>query len=298
MRVSRWWSRVAIVAGLVGAGCAENTVSAPNTSAETVTTNTGADDVAATEVREHHRHHHHGGLVHFIALSLDTLGAADEAKRPQIEKLQSDLKAHLAPARDAERALLETIADGIAAGAMDAAKLDAAVAQVAIASAAVHEASVETLNQLHALLTPEERAALVDKVQAHWQVWRSVNHQAGVSGHERGSRLAELTDELTLSSAQVDKISAALKDTFANRPHFDPAQAEEHMKAFTTAFAATTFDARTITINASSEIAKHGTGHMVAFYQTITPLLTAEQRTRLAAQLRQHSTHPAPMMGE
>src|SRR5258708_12445966 len=85
-----------------------------------------ADDQAALELKEHDRHHHHGGVTKFIAMSLDTLGT-DDTKRPQIEKLQSDLHAQMASAREAEKNLLLTLADGTAPPTADPPKLDPAI---------------------------------------------------------------------------------------------------------------------------------------------------------------------------
>src|SRR5579863_5914519 len=94
---------------LLGAGLAA-CATAPVTEANK--TGPADDDPVATELSEHHQHHHHGGVTLFIAMSLDTLGA-DEAKRPKIEKLQSDLRASMAPAREAEKGLFNTLADGV-----------------------------------------------------------------------------------------------------------------------------------------------------------------------------------------
>jgi hypothetical protein len=65
---------------------------------------------AAAGLREHHRHHNSGGLTKFVAMSLDTLGTTDEAKHAQVDKLQAELEANMAPARAAEKELLETLA--------------------------------------------------------------------------------------------------------------------------------------------------------------------------------------------
>ena len=250
-----------------------------------------ADDPAATELREHHRHHHRGGVVQFIAMSLDTLGV-DDAKRPQLEKLQGDLHACMAAPGKLEKGLLLVFADGVAAGAIDATKVDAAIAQMSTAAEGAHACSADALNKLHALLSPTERAALVDKVQAHWEVWRQVNHEAEAGGREHGGRLAELAQELSLTPDQVDKISAALKPAHAGLAgKFDPKKVEAHMDAFATAFVGEKFDAKSVTANANGHLATHGGKRMAVFYQTVTPLLTAEQRTQLAEHLREHASH-------
>jgi Spy/CpxP family protein refolding chaperone len=284
---------LALVAGFGLSAAATHAAQAPSpTAAGGAST---ADDQAASELKEHHRHHHHGGVTRFIAMSLDTLGT-DDAKRPQVEKLQSDLHAQMAPAREAEKSLQLALADGMTAGTVDAVKVDAAIAKLATAADATHAASLDTLNKLHAILSPPERAALVDKVEAHWEVWRQVNHEAEPGGREHGGRLAKLTEEVALTPDQVTKISAALHTAPAGPPaKFDPQKGEAHVHAFSAAFAGDSFDAKSVTSNANGHLASRGATRMALFYQTVAPLLTPEQRTKLAAELREHASYqPAP----
>ena len=146
---------------------------------------TAADDDATAGLMEHHRYHHHGGVTLFIAMSLDTLGVSPE-QRAAVEKIRTDLHARMEPARAAEQNLMTTLADGLAAANLDTAKVDAAVAQVTAAAAAVHDASADALNELHAVLTPPQRAALVDKVEAHWAVWQKANAEETGAGEAGG----------------------------------------------------------------------------------------------------------------
>ena len=260
--------------------------------ADQVGDQTPADHEATAALRAHHRHHHHGGLAMFVALSLDMLGA-DDAKRAQIEKLQADLRERMKPAREVERNLTKVLADGIAAGALDQAKLDAAAAQVASAAERVHAATGEALNQLHALLSPAERAQLVDKVKAHAEVWRNVNHEAAPGGREPGGRLAELTKDLGLTPDQVEKIGAALKGSAQGvRGHFRE-QAMKRLDAFEAAFVADKFDAAALKAGAADDghLAAHGSKRMQHFYETALPLLTPEQRAKLADHLRERHGH-------
>ncbi|HXB54784.1 MAG TPA: hypothetical protein VN461_08385 [Vicinamibacteria bacterium] len=285
---------LALVAGFGLSAAGTEAVQAPSPAGGASTSSaTPADDQAASELKEHHRHHHHGGVTKFIAMSLDTLGT-DDAKRPQIEKLQSDLHAEMTPAREAEQSLQLALADGIAAGTVDTVKVDAAIAKLITAADSEQAASLDTLNKLHAILSPSERAALVDKVQAHWEVWRQVNHEEKPGGREPGGRLAELTQEVSLTPDQVNKISAALHTALAGlSAKFDPQKGETHVHAFSTAFAGDSFDAKTVTSNANAHLASRGATRMVLFYETVTPLLTPGQRTKLAAELREHASHQA-----
>jgi Spy/CpxP family protein refolding chaperone len=251
-------------------------------------------DTAIAELNEHHRHHQHGGITQFIELSLDTLGE-DEARRPQVEKLQSDLHECMEPVEENEKALLLVIATGVAAGSVDAAKVKAGIEQLNSSAGSIHPCVAGLLNQLHAVLLPQERAELGDKVRAHWAVWRQVNHDAEPGGREPGGRLADLARELKLSPDQLEKMSAALHAAFAGvaAGAFDPERVQRQVQAFATAFVGDAFDANSVTTNSTAYLTGHGTTRMALFYQTITAQLTSEQRTTLAAHLREHADHHA-----
>jgi Spy/CpxP family protein refolding chaperone len=260
---------------------------APTVAAQPIT----ADDSVNESLRDYHRHHH-GGLTSFISMAVDTLGL-DEAKRASVEKIQSDLRAKTAPAREAENEVLAAIADGVAAGKLDTAKINAAVEKHAAASTGLHEATADALTQLHDALTPAERAALVDKVKAHWDVWHKVNveEKAG-NKDEKAGHLAKLTKLLSLTPDQVDKISAALAPETPVTPKTDPKAEDAHLQSFATAFLADKFDAKSLASSATASaghVARHGGGRLVRFYAAVTPVLTPEQRTTLAAEIREHA---------
>ncbi len=248
-----------------------------------------ANESTSEELRDYHRHHHHGGVTMFISLAIDTLGL-DAAKKAQIEKIQTDLHTKMAPAREAEHDLLATIADGVAAGKVDTGKVDAAIAKLGTASAGIHATTADALVQLHDALSPIERATLVDKVKAHWEVWHNVNADEKPNSTEKGTRLAKLTEALSLTPDQVDKITTALNKDEPVTPQSDPKAAEAHVNAFATAFVADKFDPKAVApaaTAAAGHIARHGGARMAHFYEAITPVLTPEQRTKLAAHLRE-----------
>jgi Spy/CpxP family protein refolding chaperone len=251
--------------------------------------NAAADEAMSDELREYHRHHHHGGVTMFISMAIDTLGL-ESAKKAQVEKIQSDLNAKMAPARDAEHDLMSTLADGVAAGKIDTAKVDAAVGKVATASAAIHTATTDALTQLHDALAPVERAALVEKVKAHWEVWQKVNAEEKAGSKEKGTRLAKLTDLLGLTPTQVDQITKALSADVPATPQTDPKPVDAYVQAFATAFVADKFDPKSLAAPATAaagHIPRHGGARMARFFEAVTPVLTADQRTKLAAHLRE-----------
>jgi hypothetical protein len=93
------------------------------------------------------------------------------------------------------------------------------------AAAAVDGAVADSINQLHATPTPPQRAALIGKVEAHFDVWRQANSADGpVEKDAHGGQLASLKKELGLSSDQIEKIRAGLTSSMGSAPvHFDEA---------------------------------------------------------------------------
>jgi len=251
-----------------------------------------ADDQAEAGLRDHHRHQHRGGVMQFVAMSLDTLGPNDAA-RPQVEKLQRDLYVCMAPTGEIQRALHLTVADGVAAGAVDLAKVDGLIGQLDGAAAGVRACSVEALNQLHSALSEAERDELVEKVEAHWEIWRQVN-QEDTGDRAPGGRLAALARELSLTPDQVQQAAAALHTALPARSGaFDRAQVDADVQAFAVAFRSASFDARTTSMGERSRLSSQGATRMAIFYETVAPLLTAAQRTELAGHLRNRAAqHP------
>ncbi len=139
------------------------------------------DDEPTADLREHHRHHHHGGFAMFIAMSLDALGTTPD-QTAAIAKIQADMRAKMQPARDAEKGVLTVLADGVAAGKVDKKKVDAAIGKVTAAAAGLHAAVADSLNELHGVLTPSQRTALIEKVEAHFDVWAGANSEDESAG--------------------------------------------------------------------------------------------------------------------
>jgi len=253
-----------------------------------------AAEQAETGLLERHRHRHDGGAMQFVVMGLDTLGPGD-ASRPRVEQLQRDLQQCLAPSAEIQQRLDLTIADGVAAGAVDLARVDAVIVQLDASTLDAQACGVGALDQLHAILDPSERVELVEKVQAHWDVWHQVNDEQQVAGRPANGRLERLTRQLNLTPEQVEKATASLHVAMSGRPgKFDRARVEANLEAFGTAFVAASFDAKTATQRENGHLASFGATRRAIFYETVTPLLTPSQRTELAGHLRQRAAvHPA-----
>ncbi len=280
-------------ASVAAAPAAPAASAVPDTGAAGPVATDAEEDESMADVKEHHRHHHHGGFAMFVAMSLDSLGTTPE-QAAQIAKIQTELREKMKPAREAEKTVLVTIADGVAAGKVAPAKVDAAIAKLSTAAAAVHDSVADTMNQLHALLTPAQRAALVDKVEAHFEVWHEANAaEEPKERDEHGGHLGHLAKELSLTPDQVEKIRTQFTTTIGTAPKYDRAEADAHLKAWGDAFASDNFDSKAITTGgaANAHIATWGATRMAHFYEAVAPVLTKDQRAKLAESLRKHANY-------
>jgi Spy/CpxP family protein refolding chaperone len=282
-------------AGTTG-GCGGSSANTPPPATASTESVSDAEDANA-DLMEHHRYHHHGGVTLLIAMSLDTLGVSPE-QRAAVERIRADLHARMEPARAAEQALVATLAEGLAAAKFDTAKVDAAVGQLTVAGAAVHEASADALNELHAVLTPPERAALVDKVEAHWAVWHKANADETGAATE-GGHLATLATDLDLTPDQVDRIRAGLSEGMKTVPRLDPQEIATELRAFGDGFQSEKFDARALTTAgvANAALIGWGAAHMAHFVEVVSPVLTPDQRAKLAQRLHEHASHDPSAQG-
>jgi Spy/CpxP family protein refolding chaperone len=239
-----------------------------------------------------HREQHHGGVQALIVMTLRDLDLTAD-QQTAVEKIRTDLLASMEPARAAEKDFANTLADGVAAGKVDRAKVDAAIAKLVTQVQGGREASLTALNQLHAALTSAQRAKLVDELHGHWEKWKEAqgHDEADDKQHHAGHLLA-LVRDLGLSQDQADKIKAGFHDKMKAAPQ-DHAHKEvqDHLTAFGTAFKADTFDAKKVAGGkaADGHIAKWGATRRARFLEVAAPVLTPDQRTKLAQQIRDHA---------
>jgi len=266
---------------------------APTEDAEATTA--AEDEQLAEELQSHHRHHH-AGFAGFVLSSVETLGIAPD-QQTAVDGIRKDYRAAMKPLREANRAVLQLLADGIASGNVDKTKVDAAVARTGTASSATQGATQNLLGQLHGVLRPEQRAALVDKVDAHWAAWGEANAIEQTADASRPDRhLTHIAKELALTSDQIDKFRANLDATKDAKKPFDAAAVETYLKAFDTAFIADAFDAKKLPPSGpeSSRIVSWGAQRMAWFYEALASVLTADQRATLAEKLHQRTGGPEP----
>ena len=235
---------------------------------------------------------HHGGVLGLIAASIKDLDlSADE--RANVEKIRADLLAKMEPARAAGKDLANTLADGVAAGAVDRAKADAAINKLVAQVQGLHDASITALNQLHAALNAQQRAKLVEGIQSHWEKWKEAHgrDEQDDKQHHSGYLLA-LVQEIGLTKEQAEKIKANFRDKMKASPQEHAhKEVQDHLQAFATAFKADTFDAKKLSgaKSANGHMARWGAARRARFLEAAAPVLTPEQRTKLAQMIRERA---------
>ena len=249
------------------------------------------DDAEGQDLLEHHRYHH-GGTAMFLTMTLDSLGVSED-QRVTVQQIQQDLSVKLEPMHSAQRTLLLLLADSVSAGSVDKAKVDAAIAEVSGANAmAAQDATAVALNRLHAVLTEPQRAALVQKMEAHWQVWQDANAEGQAGAPLPHDRVSTLETSLHLSSDQVNRIRTSFTASSPDATmSVDRATMDTRLKAFANAFASDSFDAKTLSTGdgSKSPLMAFGATRMARLAEAAAPVLTAEQRTKYAERLRAHA---------
>jgi Spy/CpxP family protein refolding chaperone len=219
-------------------------------------------------------------------------------QRTTVDKIRSDLLAKMEPARSAGKELANTLADGVAAGTVNRSKADAAINKLVAQMQTVHDSSIAALDQLHAALTPPQRAALVDGVQAHWEKWKAAQgrDEQDDKQHHAGHLLG-LVRDLGLSKEQAEKIKTKFHDQMKATPQdHQHKEVQDHIQAFGSAFKADTFSAKSLSKAKAANVhmARWGATRMERFLEAAVPVLTPDQRTKLAAEIREDANRAEP----
>jgi Spy/CpxP family protein refolding chaperone len=243
------------------------------------------------------RGRHHGGVLMLIVASIKDLDLRPD-QRTTVDKIRSDLLAKMEPARAAGKDLANTLADGVAAGAVDRAKADSAINKLVVQVQGLHEASLNALNELHAALSAPQRAALVDDLQSHWERWKEAHGRDEQDEHQhRSGYLLALVGQLRLTKEQAEKIKAAFHERMKAGPqdHLHK-EVQDHLQGFASAFKGDAFNAKSLTgaRAADGHMARWGATRRARFLETAAPALAPEQRTRLSQMIRDDASRAEP----
>jgi hypothetical protein len=207
-----------------------------------------------------------GGVGVPFLRAVDTLTNLRPDQKQTIDGLRASLQQQAAPVT-AARAKLG-----------DESRIQPLVQQIAAARAASRPAIQQAMNTLHDTLDASQRQALVDAMHAH-------------RGEHRGmmrEHMAKIADELGLTEAQRESIKAAMHaERGEHRGHArgEHAEGKQHMQALATAFVSDDFDAAALNVGAHDGMEKHFEKRMTRLLEAAVPVLTADQREKLAAKI-------------
>lgn len=295
IRFSRTLSAVGAILLLAGCGSGPtDTVPDQNVDQkESEITSVPDKPIREPKAHDERQRHGHGGPAHLLKAALDELTLGTDQKQ-KVEGLLETVK-QAGPGPSAEsRALETTIAKSVRAGSFD----DTAIAKHYAALEAEAQKNGEkianALNQLHQLLTAEQRSELVEKLQAKMKDGpRGKFDGPGKQRHGRGfgkgfGHEKHVLADLDLTDEQRRKLDAA-RD--ANKPEFpDKGEFKTRAQTMLTAFAGADFDAKRLMD--AGDMAKHARTFAemrVERARTLTEILTPEQRAKYAASLESRS---------
>jgi Spy/CpxP family protein refolding chaperone len=277
-------------------GCAGGEAASPTPGIEAITSGSQATE---TPNLAEYRHRNHGGASRLIAVALQELELTSD-QRVVLEKLREDLLAKREPGRAAGRELAKLLADEVATGgAVDRAKVDVAIAKVGEAGASLHQATIEDLNRLHEALTPQQRTALIAKMQSLWSMWAEAQREAAQSGESPPRDVTVLAQKLGLSQEQSERILARFTASMQGvLLDYYPRDVGARTQEFSSSFRDDAFDAGSLHTQpgpVAPPPTTFGATRMARFFEAFAPELTPDQRAKLALDVREHANrHDQP----
>lgn len=217
-------------------------------------------------------------------------------QRTQIEQWATDAEARHADARADRKALMLAIADQAQAGRIDRAALQPRMDALAAALDRAQPADRASFEQLHSLLTADQRVAFVDALEA-----RIDGHQ-GQAGEKHPLR--QWAEDLHLTDEQRTQIRTALADHFRAARAQEPAdhgdvegrplhgshpwaEGAERGAKMLAAFKQDRFVmAELAPPRDLSKVVSKMSDHFLGVAEVVLPLLTPEQRATAAQKIR------------
>ena len=269
---------------------------------------TNAAAQANTNAKAEHEDHH--GVPFFgAALALDDL---TPQQRTKLESIRTGVESQGASRKAAMKQLGDLFAKALDDGKLDEAAASAQIDALAQAVDAEKPSLAKALDDLHAILTPTQRAEVVARMHAHHGKHEGKGDAKGDGKDEQGEkdeheakgggegmhdgmhlRMKQLADDLALTPEQ----RAAYKDKLSNGPR--PLEAEHdairaQMKAVADAFVSDGFDAKALDVGKyAAPMAKAFATRIERFVAVSIEILDPGQRAKLAAKVRERTAKMA-----
>jgi Spy/CpxP family protein refolding chaperone len=220
-----------------------------------------------------------------LKLAGDALGDVPltTTQRAAIEKLATDTEARHADARAARKDLVLAVAAQVQAGQIDRAALQPKIDVLVAGLQKAQPADRAAFEQLHAILTADQRTAFVDAMQAR------IGQRVGQVRDKHP--LKQWAEDLGLTEDQRSQIKDAMKQQRnASAEGHDGApwaEAREHGAKVMSAFKQDRFVMDEVSPAADvATKAQKMSDHMLGIAQAALPVLTAPQRAIAAQKLR------------
>jgi Spy/CpxP family protein refolding chaperone len=222
-----------------------------------------------------------------LKLAGDALGDVPltASQRAAIEQLATAAEARHAGTRAARKELVTAVAAQVQAGQLDRAALQPKIDALVAVLKAAQPADRAGFEQLHALLTADQRTAFVDALEAR------VSERIGQVRHKHP--LEQWAEDLGLTSDQRSQIKDAMKQQrqATGAPGHDGApweEAKEHGAKVMAAFKQERFVMDEVSPAADvAAKAQKMSDHMLGLAQVVLPVLTPQQRAIAAQKLRE-----------
>lgn len=227
----------------------------------------------------------------FAGLAFNSAGelALSDDQAATLKKLEQGFETLDRDVRSAREQLETDLTESIRSGKFDDAKLKDDDATIDRAALAAQGQEVGALDGLYAALDPDERSDLVAALRARaaaFQSHRSSPPDSGAGGamtQRNKQTLERMTQDLTLDAKQQRKVADLLAKE-EGAPGAGSSESRDEMlgrlDSFLTAFDKPGFDAQMVDLRDSRPNAAQGGA---AFLKKVVPILTPEQRQKLAA---------------
>jgi Spy/CpxP family protein refolding chaperone len=191
-----------------------------------------------------------------------------------IRGLRADLHDHLGEAARARTLLVDGVLGELAQGTLDRGRLDPVVRAFVAASEQAKPQVLVAINELHAILTPEQRAALVDGLA-----------ERGDEGEAEGKRrLKQMLKALDLGMGQQLELASQAKERLAGEKD-NVERLKAQLRAAAEAFKGDSFDAAALEL-AQGPLVEHWLEVMLSLLEVVVPVLDEQQRLTFVAMAR------------
>lgn len=209
----------------------------------------------------------------------------------------------------ARKDLLLALAEQVEKGAVDKNALAPKIDAVAAVAKSAREQDQKALLELHATLSPEQRAAFVDALGEPHHMWKkgfghapegeqpTTEKRGRHDRADRGHHFGHAFKELNLSDEQKEKLKEAMKASMGHDKDGKRAAFAKHREEAKQALESFKSDKFTGELMPPHKGGDH-IERMVRFAETATPILTPEQRTKAAQMLRERAAKADEMPGK